>query len=81
MTEAKLFKVGGSQAVRLPKAFRFSGDRVTIRRDGRSVILEPVERSADDVRAWLESIRIADFAPMGREQPLPQEREGITLDD
>ena len=81
MTEAKLFKVGGSQAVRLPKAFRFSGDRVRIRKEGRSVILEPVERTPADVRAWLASIRIPDFAPNGREQPAPQEREGAILDD
>jgi antitoxin VapB len=39
---AKLFKHGGSQAVRLPKAFRFEGSEVSIRRDGDAVILEPV---------------------------------------
>ena len=39
---AKLFKHGGSQAVRLPKAFRFEGDEVNIRREGHRVILEPV---------------------------------------
>lgn len=41
---AKLFAHGGSQAVRLPKAFRFEGDEVTIRREGDLVILEPVRR-------------------------------------
>jgi antitoxin VapB len=40
---AKLFKHGGSQAVRLPKAFRFEGSEVSIRRDGDAVILEPVK--------------------------------------
>ncbi len=39
---AKLFRHGGSQAVRLPKAFRFEGEEVTVRRDGDAVILEPV---------------------------------------
>ena len=39
---AKLFTHGGSQAVRLPKAFRFAGAEVRIRRDGDRVILEPV---------------------------------------
>jgi len=39
---AKLFTHGGSQAVRLPKAFRFEGGEVCIRRDGDRVILEPV---------------------------------------
>lgn len=73
--EAKLFKVGGSQAVRLPKDFRFTGDRVRIRKDGNAVILEPVERSEADILTFLESIRIDDFMPDGREQPPPQDRD------
>ena len=40
---AKLFMHGGSQAVRLPKAFRFEGTEVSVRRDGAKVILEPVK--------------------------------------
>lgn len=75
MSEAKIFKVGGSQAVRLPKAFRFRGDRVRIRKEGDAVILEPVERSPDEIRAWLDSVRIADFMPNGREQLPPQTRD------
>jgi antitoxin VapB len=77
VTEAKLFKAGGSQAVRLPKEFRFAGDRVHIRRDGQAVILEPVETTREQILAWLESVRIPDFMPDGREQPLPQERPGF----
>ncbi len=46
-TTAKLFTNGGSQAVRLPKEFRFAGDEVVIRRHGRGVLLEPLEP-----RAW-----------------------------
>lgn len=38
---AKLFRTGRSQAVRLPKEFRFAGDEVLIRRQGSAVILEP----------------------------------------
>ena len=38
---AKLFANGHSQAVRLPKEFRFVGTEVRIRRDGEKVILEP----------------------------------------
>jgi antitoxin VapB len=44
---AKLFTHGGSQAVRLPKAFRFNGAEVRIRRDGDRVILEPVGYDPD----------------------------------
>ncbi len=38
---AKLFTTGRSQAVRLPKAFRFEGREVFIRREGDQVILSP----------------------------------------
>ncbi|PYR96024.1 MAG: hypothetical protein DMG12_27275 [Acidobacteria bacterium] len=39
---AKLFRNGRSQAVRLPREFRFEGDEVRIRRVGEGVLLEPV---------------------------------------
>lgn len=39
MTTAKLFKHGGSQAVRLPKAFRFPGGEVLVERRGAEVVL------------------------------------------
>lgn len=42
MKTAKLFWIGQSQAVRLPKEFRFEGEEVRIRRHGDAVILEPV---------------------------------------
>jgi virulence-associated protein VagC len=44
---AKLFWNGRSQAVRLPKAFRFEGSEVSIRREGDAVVLEPLRK-----RAW-----------------------------
>lgn len=47
MARAKLFWNGRSQAVRLPKEFRFEGDEVSVRREGRKVVLEAVRR-----RAW-----------------------------
>lgn len=44
---AKLFKSGGSQAVRLPKEYRFpDAEEVVIYRQGRRVILEPVQRGS-----------------------------------
>lgn len=39
---AKLFMNGRSQAVRLPKEFRFEGTEVRIRKSGNGVLLEPV---------------------------------------
>jgi len=41
MKQAKLFQNGQSQAVRLPKDFRFDGDSVTIKRVGKAVVLLP----------------------------------------
>jgi antitoxin VapB len=41
MDTAKLFKTGRSQAVRLPKAYRFEGDEVYIKRVGPAVVLLP----------------------------------------
>jgi virulence-associated protein VagC len=54
---------------------------VRIRREGKAVILEPVEATREQVLAWLESVRIPDFMPDGREQPLPQERLGVDSAD
>lgn len=45
---AKVFRHGGSQAVRLPKKYRFEDDEVSIRRDGKRVVLEPIARSWTD---------------------------------
>ena len=76
---AKLFKHGRSQAVRLPKEFRMAGTEVRVRRIGRSVLLEPIERDLGDVAAIFAEIdRLggADFLPEGRpEQPaMPMQR-------
>jgi len=51
-TTAKLFKNGRSQAVRLPKAFRFKGSEVKIRKEGSRVILEPLETSVWPSGFW-----------------------------
>jgi antitoxin VapB len=73
METAKLFQNGKSQAVRLPKEFRFGSDRVYIKRVGNAVVLLPYKSSWDTL---LESLTLfsADF--MGeRAQPPSQERE------
>ena len=58
---AKLFAHGGSQAVRLPKAFRFGGTEVYIRREGDKVILEPVGHDAEAF--WARIDGVADGEP------------------
>ena len=45
---ARVFMSGRSQAVRLPKEFRFDVDRVIIRREGRHVVLSPPFKDWDD---------------------------------
>ena len=60
-SRAKLFKNGGSQAVRLPKECRFAAQReVLVRREGRRVILEPADEWSEAFRgclgAWSEDI-------------------------
>lgn len=44
MDTAKLFKTGRSQAVRLPKAFRFEGTEVYVKRVGNGVLLIPKDK-------------------------------------
>jgi antitoxin VapB len=56
ITTAKLFQNGQSQAVRLPKEYRFEGTEVRIRRHGSSVILEPVIKGWE----WLDTLRPLD---------------------
>jgi antitoxin VapB len=45
---ARVFMNGRSQAVRLPKEFRFDTDRVAIWREGRHVVLSPMFKDWDD---------------------------------
>ena len=68
---ARLFKSGGSQAVRLPKEFRFEGEEeVLISRQGDRVILEPVKRTWS--REFLELPESALDFPYP-EEPAPAE--------
>jgi antitoxin VapB len=69
---AKLFKNGRSQAVRLPAAFRFNGDKVYVRRDPTSgdVILSARPRSLDRFFAALAEGRAPEnfLSPTERNQ-------------
>lgn len=75
MDTARLFQSGRSQAVRLPKAFRFAGTEVGVRHFGNGVLLLPV----DDPWETLETA-LSSFEPgfvMTREQPDEQLRAEI----
>ena len=61
METAKLFMTGRSQAVRLPKKYRFSGTEVEIKKQGNSIILSPISKK-DALKAFLEMPCFPDFA-------------------
>jgi antitoxin VapB len=70
---AKLFTTGRSQAVRLPKAFRFEGKEVFIRKEGNRVILSEKPESWDDFFA--SSARVTEDFMAERVDLSPQKRE------
>ena len=75
METAKLFKNGKSQAVRLPKEYRFGSDRVYIKRVGDAVILLPYQTPW---KTLLDSLSLfSDDFMAEREQPPVQDREDI----
>ena len=76
---AKIFWSGNSQAVRLPKEFRFEPgtEEVAIRREGEQIILEPVK-----AEEWPEDFwRAFEGMPEGFERPAqtPGKREDLDL--
>ena len=70
---AKVFQTGRSQAVRLPKEFRFGCSEVFIRRQGNRVILSEKPEAWDHFFAS-PSRPTADFMST-REDPEPERRE------
>jgi antitoxin VapB len=77
---AKLFKNGRSQAVRLPKEFRFEGTEVNVRRDaatGNVVLLQPAAKTTKSWQEWFDlfdSLEIPDGV-FKREVHMPVERD------
>ncbi len=72
---AKLFMNGRSQAVRLPKEFRFEGDEVRIRKVGDAVILEPVEKRGWPAGFWEEFDKLPPISDDFElpERPMPSD--------
>ena len=66
---AKLFKNGRSQAVRIPKEFRFEGSEVYVEKDGDRVVLSPKAKSS--WREFFEDVpRVSDdFSVEPRDMP------------
>ena len=75
MQTAKLFKNGQSQAVRLPKEFRFDGTQVFIKKMGNAVVLFPYQDAWQTLFDSLE--QFSDDFMENRDQPEQQVREGL----
>lgn len=76
LSTAKVFTTGRSQAVRLPKAFRFTTSEVTIERQGDAVILRPKVQTKDEWWDEMEQI-LAGFEGM---EPIERDRGPIKDD-
>lgn len=79
---AKVFKSGNSQAVRLPKEFRFNVEEVEVSREGDAIVLRPLSDTSDhwsSLRSALKRGVSDDFMTDGREQPAETDR--AALDD
>jgi antitoxin VapB len=60
MTEAAIFMSGNSQAVRLPKSFRFQGKSVEILRRGNDVVLREKRQTLAEVLQALPPVGVED---------------------
>jgi len=84
MTTAKIFQHGGSQAVRLPKAFRFEGTEVVIEKRGDEVVLTPKRKpklkTLNDVARYMREKypQGADFPDI--EKPKEQQKRDLNFD-
>ena len=77
---ARVFRTGNSQAVRLPKEFRFDVERVEITQEGDALILRPHVEASEawpSLKAALARGMSDDFMSEGREQPDQQDRPGL----
>jgi len=76
MMTAKIFKNGRSQAVRLPKEYRFSSDEVLVNKIGDMVVLIPKERKWDSFMKAIDMFTV-DYMEDGRAVQTLQEREPL----
>ncbi len=77
MATARIFQSGNSQAVRLPKEFRFEVDTVKIFRRGDEVVLRPQASNAAGIFNARANLGADDFMADGREDEPPQARESL----
>ena len=73
MSTAKIFQHGGSQAVRLPRAFRFEGKEVLIEKHGDEVVLKPMPTQKFSTFTEIGKF-LAEKFPDGADFPEPPPR-------
>ena len=76
METAKLFINGNSQAVRLPKEYRFPGNEVGIKKIGNIAVLYPIDQAWETFLDGLNSFT-DDYLSDGRQVQLEQARESL----
>ncbi len=76
MTTTRVFQSGKSQAVRIPKEFRFHTDRVIVTQVGRSLVLTPEDQLASVMREGFNSFP-EDFMSSGPDTFVAADRESL----
>jgi len=76
MATAKVFRSGKSQAVRLPKGFRFTSTEVEVYRHGDEIVLRERKKGLERAFEILASLP-NDIFPDARNDPPPQSRNSI----
>jgi antitoxin VapB len=76
MSTARIFKSGNSQAVRLPKQFRFHVNEVEILRRGDEIVLREPKRNLSRAFTALAAMP-RDFMSHGRQDQPPQKRDAL----
>lgn len=75
MDTAKIFKSGNSQAIRLPKEYRFEGSKVYLKRVGNAVVLIPEN---DSWQPLIDSLsQFSDDFMEERRQPIDEDRRDL----
>ena len=77
METAKIFMTGRSQAVRIPKQYRFNTNEVLINKIGNAIILIAKEDLAKEYRKGLEILRDENFLQEGIPESIPSTREEL----
>lgn len=75
MKTAKIFKNGRSQAVRLPKEFRFDCDEVFVQKQGDKVILSAIEPGWDE---FFDSVSVFGEDFLSEREDLPPQERGFS---